>query len=134
MPDVNCQYLIAVALIDGGLSFDTSHSYERMKDPEVLAVKRRVQLVPDRALMDPSAPRSGNVEVVLRVGTRVSHFTKYPPGTKESPLDTAGVNAKARALIAPVLGPDRTEALVRRLNDLEAVKSVRELVGLLVVV
>ena len=39
MPDVNCQYLIAVALIDGGLSFDASHSYERMKDPEVLAVK-----------------------------------------------------------------------------------------------
>src|SRR5205085_8730121 len=27
MPDVNCQYLIAVALIDGGLSFDASHSY-----------------------------------------------------------------------------------------------------------
>src|SRR6266705_2332771 len=35
MPDVNCQYLLAVALIDGGLSFDASHSYERMKDPEV---------------------------------------------------------------------------------------------------
>ena len=134
MPDVNCQYLIAVALIDGGLSFDASHSYERMKDPAVLAAKRRVQLVPDRTLMDPSAPRSGNVEVVRRDGTRVSHFTKYPPGTKESPLDTAGVNEKARSLIAPVLGAERTEALIRRLNDLEAVKSVRELVGLLVVV
>ena len=39
MPDVNCQYLIAVALIDGALSFDDSHSYERMKDPQVMAVK-----------------------------------------------------------------------------------------------
>jgi len=132
MPDVNCQYLIAVALIDGGLSFDASHSYERMKDPEVLAVKRRVQLVPDRTLMDPSAPRSGKVEILLRDGTRVSHFTKYPPGTKESPLDTAGVNRKARSLIAPVLGAERTEALIRRVNDLEAVKSVREFVRLLV--
>jgi len=132
MPDVNCQYLIAVALIDGGLSFDASHSYERMKDPEVLAVKRRVQLVPDRTLMDPSAPRSGKVEILLRDGIRVSHFTKYPPGTKESPLDTAGVNRKARSLIAPVLGAERTEALIRRVNDLEAVKSVREFVRLLV--
>jgi 2-methylcitrate dehydratase PrpD len=131
MPDVNCQYLIAVSLIDGGLSFDASHSYERMKDPEVLAVKRRVQLVADRSLMDPSAPRSGNVEVVLRDGTRVSHFTKYPPGTKESPLDTAAVNAKARSLIAPVLGAERAETLVRRVNDLEAVKSVRQLARLL---
>src|SRR5712691_9934909 len=132
MPDVNCQYLIAVALIDGGLSFDASHSYERMKDPEVLAVKRRVQLVPDRTLMDPSAPRSGKVEILLRDGIRVSHFTKYPPGTKESPLDTAGVNRKARSLIAPVLGAERTEALIRRVNDLEALKSVREFVRLLV--
>ncbi|HJZ75026.1 MAG TPA: hypothetical protein VKE51_24995, partial [Vicinamibacterales bacterium] len=30
MPDVNLQYLIAVALIDGTVSFDASHSYERM--------------------------------------------------------------------------------------------------------
>src|SRR5678816_2803642 len=29
MPDVNLQYLIAVAAIDGELSFDASHSYER---------------------------------------------------------------------------------------------------------
>jgi 2-methylcitrate dehydratase PrpD len=63
MPDVNCQYLIAVALIDGGLSFEDSHSYERMKDPQVLTVKERVRLVADRALMDPAAPRSGQVEV-----------------------------------------------------------------------
>jgi 2-methylcitrate dehydratase PrpD len=131
MPDINCQYLIAVALIDGGLSFDASHSYERMKDPKVLAIKRRVQLVADRALMDPTAPRSGNVEVILRDGTRVSHFTKYAPGTKENALDTAAVSAKARSLMAPVLGAQRTEALIRRVNDLEAVKSVRELAPLL---
>src|SRR5262245_23299807 len=35
MPDVNIQYAIAVALIDGTLSFDASHSYERMKDPQI---------------------------------------------------------------------------------------------------
>ena len=58
MPDVNCQYVIAVALLDGSLSFDTSHSYERMRDPQVLAVKQRVRLVGDRTLMDPTAPRS----------------------------------------------------------------------------
>jgi 2-methylcitrate dehydratase PrpD len=133
MPDVNCQYLIAVALIDGGLSFDASHSYERMKDRDVLAIKRRVELVADRALMDPSAPRSGQVEVVLTDGTRVSHFTKYPPGTKESPLDTAAVNAKARSLIAPVLGAERADAIIRRVNDLESTTSTRDLVRQLVI-
>ena len=59
MPDVNLQYAIAVALIDGTLSFDASHSYERMRDKQVLAVKERVELLGDRTLMDPAAPRSG---------------------------------------------------------------------------
>jgi 2-methylcitrate dehydratase PrpD len=132
MPDVNCQYLIAVALIDGALSFEDSHSYERMKDPQVLAVKQRVQLVGDRALMDPAAPRSGRVEVTLRDGRTVSHFTRYAPGSKENPLDTQGVAAKARGLMAPVLGAARTEALIQRVNTLEELKSVRELIPLLI--
>ena len=107
MPDVNCQHIIAVALVDGSVSFEDSHSYERMEDPQVRAVKERVELVADRALMDPAAPRSGLVEVTLRDGRTVSHFTRHAPGTKENPLDTEGVNAKARDLMAPVLGDAR---------------------------
>ncbi len=106
MPDVNCQYLIAVALLDGTVSFADSHSHERMADPQVRAVKERVQLVADRMLMDPGAPRSGFVEVTLRDGRTVSHFTRHPPGTKENPLDAEGVNRKARGLMAPVLGTE----------------------------
>jgi 2-methylcitrate dehydratase PrpD len=132
MPDVNCQYTIAVALLDGTLSFDASHSYERMRDPRVLAAKARVQLVADRALMDPAAPRSGRVEVTLRDGRTVSHFTRHAPGTKENPLDTERVNAKARALIAPVIGAERAEAVIRRVDDLENLARVRDLVALLV--
>ena len=131
MPDVNLQYAIAVALIDGTLSFDASHSYERMRDPQVLAVKQRVQLVGDRALMDPDAPRSGRVDVTLRDSRIVSHFTRHAPGTKENPLDTAGVNAKARALMTPVIGARRTNAVIERVNGLDQLRSVRELAGLL---
>jgi 2-methylcitrate dehydratase PrpD len=134
MPDVNLQYLMAVAVIDGAVSFDASHSFERMKDPQVLAVKQRVQLVGDRALMDPAAPRSANVEVRLRDGRTVSHFTRFAPGTKENPLTTEGVAAKARSLIAPVLGAERCEAVIRRINTLETLASVRELVALLTTV
>ena len=66
MPDVNCQHVIAVALVKGVVSFEDSHSYEQMKDPKIRAVKERVQLIADPALMDPDAPRSGRVEVTLR--------------------------------------------------------------------
>src|SRR5947208_2409377 len=66
MPDVNCQHVISMALVDGDVSFDDSHSYAHMKDPAVLAVKQRVELVADPKLMNPAAPRSGLVEVTMR--------------------------------------------------------------------
>lgn len=127
MPDVNCQHIIAVALVEGTVSFEDSHSYERMKDPKVHAAKERVQLIADKSLMDPAAPRSGRVEVTLKDGRTVSHFTRHAPGTQENPMDTESVNAKARLLMAPVLGAGKTEAIIQRVNDLEKLKDVREL-------
>src|SRR5215475_12909013 len=131
MPDVNLQYVIAVALIDRTVSFDASHSYDRMRDPQVLSVKQRVQLVGDRALMDPAAPRSGRVDVTLRDGRTVSHFTRRAPGTKENPMDTSGVTAKVRELMTPVIGARRTGDVINRVNALEQLHSVRELASLL---
>jgi 2-methylcitrate dehydratase PrpD len=127
MPDVNCQHIIAVALIDGTLSFEDSHSYERMKDPKVLAAKAKVQLVGDKALMDRDAPRSGKVEVTLRDGRTVSHLTRHAPGTKENPMTTEQVSAKARNLMTPILGAEKTESLIRSVNALEDLKNAREL-------
>jgi 2-methylcitrate dehydratase PrpD len=98
-----------------------------MDDPQVRRVRSIVKLVADRGLMDPAAPRSGLVEVTLRDGRTVNHFTRYPPGTKENPLDTDGVNAKARGLMTPVLGASRTDELVRRVAALEDVRNLREL-------
>src|SRR6516164_3374350 len=102
-----------------------------MKDDRVLAAKARVELIPDRALMDPAAPRSGHVEVKLRDGRTVSHFTRHPPGTKENPLTTERVSEKARSLMTPVLGVRRTDEVIRRVNALETLADVRELQPLL---
>jgi 2-methylcitrate dehydratase PrpD len=127
MPDICCQHIIALALVDGGVSFEDSHSYERMADPKVRSVRDRVALIADRALMDPAAPRSGRVEVKLRDGRTVSRFTRHAPGTKENPMDTDSVNHKARLLMAPVLGDVRTKEVIRRVNALEELRDVRAL-------
>ena len=131
MPDVNLQHLIAVALIDGTVSFEMSHSRERMNDSAVKAVRSRVQLVADRSLMDPAAPRSGLVEVTLQDGRTMSHFTKHAPGTKENPLDAAALNDKVRDLVAPVLGARQADAVIDRVNALDDARDVRELIALL---
>jgi 2-methylcitrate dehydratase PrpD len=128
MPDVNCQYILAVGLLEGAVSFADSHSHERMKDPQVVAVKERIQLVADRSLMLPDAPRSGRVEVTLRDGRQVSHFTRHAPGTKENPLSTEGLNEKVHDLMVPVIGAARTDQIVRTVHALEQVKDMREFI------
>jgi 2-methylcitrate dehydratase PrpD len=128
MPDVNIYYVLAVGLLDGTVSFADSHSFEKMKDPRVTAVMKRVELVGDKALVVPDAPRSGLVEVTLRDGRRVSHFTRHAPGTKENPVSVDGVNEKVRDLIAPVIGPQRTEEVIRRVHAIEQIANVRDFV------
>ena len=71
--------------------------------------------------------RSGHVEVTLNDGRTVSHFTRHASGTKENPLDTESVNAKARSLMEPVLGASKTEEVIRQVNAVETLKNVREL-------
>ena len=133
MPDVNCQHLVAVALVKGAVSFVDSHDVALMRDPTILAQRAKVTVQPDPALMDPAAPRGAIVEVTTTDGKTVRHFTKFPPGTKENPLSTEAVNAKARDLIAPVLGSDKTDRLIALVNTLEKVDNVRQLRALITV-
>jgi len=127
MPDVNCQHLVAVALVKGAVSFADSHDVALMHDPKILDQRAKVSLTGDEKLMDPAAPRGAIVEVTLVDGRKVDHFTRFPPGTRENPLDTEAVSAKARDLMAPVLGSEKTERLIDQVNNLERVDDVRML-------
>jgi hypothetical protein len=46
-------------------------------------------------------------------------------------MESKSVNAKVRDLLEPVLGPSRTEAVIERVNGLEGVVNVQELLPLL---
>jgi len=130
MPDVNCQHLVALALVKGAVTFADSHDASLMTDPRILAQRAKVVVQADPALVDPAAPRSAIVEVTLTDGTKLAHFTRFPPGTKESPLDTAAVSAKARDLMTPVLGAARANRLIDQINALERVGDLRTLAPL----
>jgi len=131
MPDINIQHMLAVALLDGRVTFASSHDHDRMQDATVLDVKARVRLQPERAMVDPRARRQAAIDVTLKDGRTLTHHTLHAPGTMQNPLDTEGVNAKARDLMREVLGPEKTERLISHINDLETVRSIRELRPLL---
>jgi 2-methylcitrate dehydratase PrpD len=133
MPDVNCQHIVAVALVKGTVSFADSHDVALMHDPKIMAQRAKISVVADPALVDPAAPRSAIVEVTMTSGQKVDHFTRFPPGAKENPLTTEAVSAKARDLMTPVLGAEKTGKLIERINKLETVDHIRQLRPLITV-
>ena len=127
MPDINCQYIMAVILLDGRLAFRAAESYERMSDPQVLEVRSRVNLIGDPRFADQERQRPGLVRVHLTAGTTVEEFVPAVRGTADNPMTRDEVEAKSVDLLQDVLGKRRTQSLVGKIWGLEKVKSVREL-------
>lgn len=123
MPDICLQHLMAVLMIDGTLTFASTHDYARMDDPAVRAVRTRIRMV-----ADPSLPRrAGRIELESAKTGKITHETVHMRGTAANPMTEDEVAAKARDLMAPVLGGDRTEKLIKAALAIENVKDVRDL-------
>ena len=129
MPDICLQHCLAVLLIDGGLNFVTSHQYDRMADPAVLALRARMELV-----SDPDLPRrEGIVTVTTTDGREVTRHVPHVRGTAKNPMTRDEVDAKVLDLMAPVLGDGRARQLIDAVWDIETVKDVRDLRPLMTV-
>ncbi len=131
MPDVNLQHILALTLLDGALSFEAAHSYERMNDPAVLELRKRIKLVEDPELSVAKVAFQGIVEVTTKDGAKFREHVVAPSGKAENPMTTEEVEKKCRNLMAPVLGTDRTQKLIDKVWDLEHISNVRELRPLL---
>jgi len=131
MPDICMQHLCAVMILDGTVSFKSSHDEKRMKDPRVLDLRKRISLLGDDALTRAMPSRQGIVEIVLRGGTKLRHHMKAVRGTAENPMTRAEVDAKGYDLMAPVLGRDRARKLCDAVWKLDRLKDVRKLRPLL---
>jgi 2-methylcitrate dehydratase PrpD len=131
MPDICLQHLVAVMLLDKTVSFRAAHDKARMQDPSVLRERAKVQLVPDEELEKQIPVRVAIVEVTLNDGTRLTERVEHVRGTPENPMTRDEVVAKARELIAPVLGAATCSNLIERVLALDTVKDVRELRPLL---
>src|SRR4051794_37843048 len=127
MPDVNVQHLLALLLVDGSLTFDSVHDHARMDDPAVLAVRRKIELVPSEELMTARPRRQAIVEIDLRDGRRLSHRTRAVRGTADNPMTRGEVEAKALDLMAAVVGSDRGKKLVEACRTIEYVQDMCEL-------
>ena len=131
MPDICMQHLCAVMLLDGTVSFRSSHDAGRMRDPRVLALRRRIELRGDAALDRAMPSRQGIVELQLRDGRRLQHHAKAVRGTPDNPMARKEVEAKSLDLMSPVLGATRARRLCGTVWRLEKLRDVRALRALL---
>jgi 2-methylcitrate dehydratase PrpD len=127
MPDICLQHMVAVMLIDKTASFKAAHDKPRMLDPAVLALRAKVQLVPDEEMEKAEPERQATVEITLNDGTVLSDHVKAVRGTVENPMTREEVEQKARDLMEPVIGKASTAALVDKILGIEKIKDIREL-------
>ncbi len=126
IPDICLQHLMAVMLLDKTVSFRSAHDTPRMKDAAVLRQRAKVQLIKDEELERLMPRRESIVEVTLADGKRVTERVGAVRGSADNPMTRDDIIAKARDLIAPVLGAATSAKLIEKVFDLENVKNVRE--------
>jgi 2-methylcitrate dehydratase PrpD len=131
MPDICMQHMLAIMLIDGTATFASSHDEARMRDPQVLKLRKRIELVGDDAMTRVMPSRQGIVEIDTRDGRKLRRHTRAVKGTADNPMTRAEVEHKCYYLLEPVLGKARSRRLVDAVWAMDKVKDVRELRPLL---
>jgi 2-methylcitrate dehydratase PrpD len=131
IPSISLQHMVAVMLVDRTVSFEAAHEVRRMQDPVVMRQKAKVRLVPDEDLERVYPRREAIVEIVLVDGTRLTERVGAVRGTSDNPMTRDEVAAKARDLMAPVIGPASAARLIETVLALETVKDIRSLRPLL---
>jgi 2-methylcitrate dehydratase PrpD len=133
MPDVNIQYMLAAIILEGGLSFEAAHDYNRFQNPRVLELKQKVELIGD-AELERSGPRfQGLVEVTLNDGRNLREHVMNCRGRPENPMSAEEVEKKAAWLMEPVLGKKNVEQIIESVRHVEAVSRAQDLTKLLTI-
>jgi 2-methylcitrate dehydratase PrpD len=135
MPDICLQYILSVLLIDGQVTFKSSHDYERLQSSPVRELMGRIRAIADPIL---DAPPDGTgagtrrtwvtiLSVNTRDGRRLTERVDTPRGTHENPISWDELTAKTFMVLRDVMSADRITDLVRWVRGIEGATSAREL-------
>ena len=130
MPDICLQHLVAVMLLDGTVTFASSHDAARMRNRKVLELRKKIEFAGSAALTK-AGGRQAIVEVWTGDGGHLVHHTRAVKGTAANPMTRAEVDEKCVDLMAPVLGKRKSRELIDTVWGLEKVKDIRALRPLL---
>ena len=85
MPDICLQHMVAVMIMDKTASFRAAHDKPRMRDPAVLRMRAKVELMPDEELERLYPKRIAIVEVTLADGSQLTSGSRPCGGHRTIP-------------------------------------------------
>jgi 2-methylcitrate dehydratase PrpD len=128
---MSLQYIVAVTVLEGAPLLE-QFSEEKIADPRVLDLARRVQIVADPEIDRVYPDRYANrVEIVLQDGRRFETRVDDAKGSTARPLSLQEVAAKFRSLTSGALSPNQAENVIETVGSLEQLADIRDLTRLL---
>ncbi|MGA2879862.1 MAG: MmgE/PrpD family protein [Bryobacteraceae bacterium] len=116
---VSLQYSLAEALYQGALG-KSAYGAESLKNPEILALARRVQYH-----VDPDYPGPGRfkgaVKIVLKDDRTFEEVEEYNRGSAENPMTQEELRAKFEDNAGGFLGPEQRDRVAEILDRLETI-------------
>jgi hypothetical protein len=85
IPDICLQHLVAMMIVDGGVTFNSVHDVARMS--KVLVVRKLIEAKPNQELVSAVPARQSIVKIETTDGRTLSHRTYEVRGTPGNPMD-----------------------------------------------
>ena len=129
--DHSLPYCIAIALLDGEVT-QASFAEERLRDPAVKEIMRKVKILEDPALsaMYPEgAP--GRITILTRSGEPRVAEIRYPKGHEKNPMTDGEIERKFIELSARRFSAEQREKFIEAIWQFESVQDVRTVTALL---
>lgn len=131
MPEISLQQMVAIMLVDHTVTFAAAHDVSRTHDPAIAEARAKVRLVPDETLEKLYPQLVAVVEVTGYDGETRRERVDKVRGTVDNPMSREEVVAKARDLMRPSFGAERTTRLIDAVFSLESLSNVADLLQLL---
>jgi 2-methylcitrate dehydratase PrpD len=128
---MSLQYSIAVFLLEGK-AFVEQFTEEKISDPKILELAKRVEIVLDDEMEKVYPDRFANkVEILLRSGERFETRVDFAKGSSERPMSFEEVAEKFDSLAGRVITKKRIDTIVETIEKIEKLDDIRTLTRLL---
>ena len=131
MPDVNLQYCMAAIALDGGkLTFEATHTYERLSESAIVELMAKVHLKGNPEFASMERQRPATVQIQTPSGL-LERFVPAVHGTADNPMTLEEVDAKVVDLIASIYDEKRGKDMITAVRGLNATTPALSLRSLL---